>query len=61
MTYTWKFYLLVAHLVDDKNHTACNRQLPRTDEATDTALFRNEKCKCKTCKLYALNFRGTEQ
>jgi len=56
--YSWKFYLLVAHLVDDKNHTACNRQLDHVDEpACEVA----EMFKCATCRNYALKFRGTEQ
>jgi hypothetical protein len=58
MAYAWKFYLLVAHLVDDKNHTACNRQLSHVDDAAGEV---PEKSKCSTCKLYALKFRGTEQ
>jgi hypothetical protein len=57
MAYSWKFYLLVAHLVDEHGHTACNRQLPRTDEACGSVA---ESLKCATCKKYALKIRGTE-
>jgi hypothetical protein len=49
--YRWKFYLLVAHLTDEHNHTACNRQLPRIDDPTGEV---DEKYKCETCKKYAL-------
>lgn len=45
MAYTWRFYLLVAHLTDENKHTACNRQLPQTDEAICVP----EGRKCKTC------------
>ena len=47
MPYFWKFYLLTAHLVDDNNHTACNRQLLFTDEPIPEILFDGRKC--KTC------------
>ena len=46
MTYSWKFYLLVAHLVDEHGHTACNRQLPQTDEPLGNFF---DAMKCKTC------------
>jgi len=52
-SFRWKFYLLVAHLVDENGHTACNRQLPRTDEAVGEV---PEERKCETCKKYALKF-----
>ena len=46
MGHSWKFYLLVAHLVDENNHAACNRQLPQTDEPCGEI---PEYRKCKTC------------
>ena len=49
MTYTWKYYLLVAHLVDEQGRTACNRMMARYDEPTGEV---PEERKCKTCKLY---------
>lgn len=49
MTYTWKYYLLVAHLVDENKHTACNRQLPYVYEVAGVVAR-----KCATCQKFAL-------
>jgi hypothetical protein len=57
--YSWKFYILMAHLTDEKLHTACNRQLPRTDEPAEGLAL--EKYKCNTCEKFALKIRGKEQ
>jgi hypothetical protein len=58
MTYKWKFYLLVAHLVDENNHTACNRVLLKTDDPAEG--WNGFTGKCKTCENYALKFISQE-
>jgi hypothetical protein len=55
--YSWRFYLLVAHLVDEHGHTACNRTLPRTDPILDDSLYKH--LKCKTCSLYEQKQEGS--
>ena len=49
MPYSWKFYLLKAHLTDENKHTACNRQLPIVDEPVGEVA---DNLKCETCKKY---------
>jgi len=46
MAYSWKYYLLAAHLVDENGRTACNRKLPQVDDPVGEV---PEKRKCKTC------------
>ena len=55
MPYTWKYYLLVAHLVDEQGRTVCNRMMAHFDDATGEI---PEAHKCKTCANMAsgLNF-----
>ena len=48
--YSWKFYLLVAHLVDDSGRTACSRVLPNVDEPDKS--WDGFTRKCKTCQLH---------
>ena len=56
MTYTWKFYLLVAHLVDENNHTACNRWLNRVDAPVWDV---PDDVKCETCKKFEQKMEGS--
>lgn len=57
MACSWRFYLLVAHLVDENNHTACNRQLPQSDDA----LCVPEDRKCKTCVHFIVKEGSTQK
>lgn len=50
MPYSWKFYLLVAHLVDETGHTACNRDLPFFDNPDKSWLELTHRC--KACRLH---------
>jgi hypothetical protein len=51
--HSWKFYLLVAHLVDEHGHTACNRQLPFFDEPDKN--WNGKSHKCKTCSVFGVH------
>jgi hypothetical protein len=57
MTYKWKFYLLVAHLVDEDNHTACNRVLLKTDDPAEG--WNGYTNRCKTCALQNIVKEGS--
>lgn len=64
--YTWKFYLTVAHLVDEQGHTACSRGKRKKMHFDEPdAAWDGESNKCATCELhfkkFGLKFRGTEQ
>jgi hypothetical protein len=58
MPYSWKFYLLKAHLVDENNHTACNRQLSQSDDIAYPTL-NLEHLKCETCRKYEQKQKGS--
>jgi hypothetical protein len=55
MTYTWRFLVDVAHLTDEQNHTACNRQLEHSDPPSES--WDGKSHKCKTCALYELKLK----
>jgi len=50
MTYSWKFYLLVAHLSDENGDTACSRKLPFFDKPDKS--WNGLTHRCKPCRLH---------